>query len=91
MRENTSDSLILLHLNIRSLNKNFDDMYDFVESLTFNPNVISLSETRIKNKPLVNIDLVGYTFMNVSSSTNAGDVAMYIQNGLKFSHEKRFD
>ena len=91
VRENTSDSLTVLHLYIRSLNKNFDDMYDFLESLPFNPCVTCLSETRIKNKPLANRDLAAYTFMIVSSSTNAGGVAVYIQNGLKLSHQKRFD
>ena len=43
------NSLILLHVNVRSLHKNFDHLYDFIASLYFTPHVICVSETRIKN------------------------------------------
>jgi len=41
------DSLTLLHLNIRSLNKTFDEMYDFIQSLPVKRDIIGLSESRI--------------------------------------------
>jgi len=58
-----SNSLILLHLNIRSLLKNFDLLYEFLESLTVSPDIICLTETRIKNCPLININIPNYRFM----------------------------
>ena len=42
-----NDSLSLIHLNIRSLNANFNDLHVFVSQLFFKPDVICLSESRI--------------------------------------------
>ena len=55
-------SLVLLYINIRSLHKNFDNLYDFLVELNFLPDVICLTETRIKLHPLLNISLSNYTF-----------------------------
>ena len=46
-------SLVLLHINIRSLHKNFDNLYDFLVELNFLPDVICLTETGIKLHPLL--------------------------------------
>ena len=46
MKDN--NSLNIIHLNIRSLNKNFDKLYDFLLCLAFTPDVLCLSESRIK-------------------------------------------
>ena len=54
---NNPDSLILMHINIRLLNKNFDEFHDYIKSLSFIPSIICLSESRIKNQQ-VNIDLL---------------------------------
>ena len=45
--QNDSNFMILMHLNIRSLQKNYDDLYDLVAALSFRPNVICPSESRI--------------------------------------------
>jgi len=62
---NIPESLILIHLNTRSLNKNFDELYDFISSLPITPNVICLSEFRIKNQSQRNIDLTGYKIIKI--------------------------
>ena len=67
-------SLVLLHINIRSLHKNFDNLYDFLVELNFLPDVICLTETRIKLHPLLNISLPNYTFFHTDSTSNAGGV-----------------
>ena len=54
---NCNDSLILVHLNIRSLHKNFDKFHEFVSLLPFKPDVMRLSEARI-NQPLKNIQVL---------------------------------
>jgi len=79
----TLDSLTLTHINIRSLKKNFDEMYAMLECLSIYPNIICLSESRIKNKPLINAELSGYNFFNVGSENNVGGVATYVNNNLK--------
>ena len=45
--QNDSSSMILMHLNIRSLQKNYDNLNDLVALLPFRPDVICLSESRI--------------------------------------------
>ena len=37
-----------MHVNIRSLHKNFDLLYEFIQSLQFIPQIICITETRIK-------------------------------------------
>ena len=79
-------SLVLLHINIRSLHKNFDNLYDFLVELNFLPDVICLTETRIKLHPLLNISLPNYTFFHTDSTSNAGGVGIYVLN--KFQVKK---
>ena len=83
-----NNSWSIIHLNIRSLNKNFDKLYDFLLCLPFTPDVLCLSESRIKKQPLVNINLSGYSFVNVDPVGNAGGGAMYGRIDLKITQEQ---
>ena len=76
---NEIDSLILLHLNIRTLNKYFNDLHNLIASLPFKPDVVCLSESRI-DEPFENIEIDGYNFVHVKPKTKgqAGGVAVYI-------------
>ena len=86
---NGNDSLILVHLNIRSLHKNFDDLREFVSLLPFKPDVICLSESR-NNQPLKNIQLQGYNFLNAKHGKKAGGVAVYLSMKFNFTQLKSF-
>ena len=44
------------------------------------PDILCVSETKIKISPLINISLPGYEFFHVDSPTNAGGVVIYISN-----------
>ena len=76
--------MFLMHLNIRSQQKNFDNFYNFLISLPTAPHVISLTETKIKDEPLCNISNPGHIFLHVNSLTNARGVGVYINNKLHF-------
>ena len=65
------------HLNIRSLQKNFDSLQEFLCSLPHLPHIICLSETRLNYLPLTNIELHGYKLLHADSTTRAGGVAIY--------------
>ena len=58
----------------------------FLVELKFLPDVICLTETRIKLYPLLNISPPNYTFFHTDSTTNTGDVAIYVLN--KFQVKK---
>ena len=64
--------------------KIFSWFYEFIDSLNQPPHIICLSETRIKHEPLINIELNNYSFIYANSKTNAGGVAMYIHDSVKF-------
>ena len=50
----------------------------FLVELNFLPDVIRLTETRIRLHPLLNISLPNYTFFHTNSTTNAGGVGIYV-------------
>ena len=77
-------SFILLHLNIRSLHKNFDSFYEFLRTLNFTADIICITETRLKDQPLINIDLPNYTFLHENSVSAVGGVAvgLYVSTRL---------
>ena len=43
-----------------------------------------MTETRIKNQTLSNLDLQNCSFIHVNTTINAGGVAMYISDNLKY-------
>ena len=79
------DSLTIIHFNVRSLQKNFDAFHEFLCNQPCSPDIICVTETKLKNQPLLNIDISGYTFIHIDSPTTAGGVAMYVSNALQFS------
>ena len=88
--QNDSDSMIPMHLNIRSLQINYNDLHNFVASLSFRPGVICLSKSRI-NKPLKSIQLQqSYNFINAKPNKQAGGTAIYVCSELKFSQIDAF-
>ena len=76
--------LFLLHLNIRSFSKNYDNLIEFLTYVSLRPHIISLTETKTKDKPLVNITIPEYTFLHVYSVSNAGSVDVYVSDLLQF-------
>ena len=84
-----NDSLILLHLNITSLHKNYNDSHEFVSTLSIKPDVICLSESRII-QPLKNMQLLGYHLVYTKPDKKAGGTAMYSSFKTKFSQLENF-
>ena len=79
-----SNELFLLHINIRSLQKNFDELVNLISQFTVLPDVICITETRLKNNPLINISIPGYDFVKANTSSFAGGVGMYVSSKLNF-------
>ena len=76
------NSLFILHINIRSIYKNFDALnHEFVQTLNYLPDIICLSETKIKNLPTVSLSLKGYHLIeHADYQTAAGGVEIYISD-----------
>ena len=59
-----------MHFNIRSLQRNFDQMHEFLLKLSVQPDIIALTETKLSdNSVYSNIKLNGYDFLHADSDT----------------------
>ena len=61
----SSNELLFVHVNIRSLNKNFDDLSHCLSQFSVPPNVVT--ETRLKDSSLVSISISGDEFVFANS------------------------
>jgi hypothetical protein len=85
-------SFSALNCNIRSLTANYDNLLHMFSELNFPFSLIGLSEIKFKvdKEPLTNINIQGYSFISQPSLSNAGGVAFYIKNNLKFGIRLEF-
>ena len=75
-------ALSLIHCNVRSLSKNLALLNDLISILSSKPDIIGISETKLNENSVDNIDLLGYNFYQTNSSTNAGGVGIYVSKDL---------
>ena len=85
-----SSSFKVGHINIASLNKNADELYNFLSLLNHTFDVIGITEHKIGNfYPINNFELPGYNFcFNTTQSTHGG-TGFYISS--KFNFKERED
>ena len=82
---NRTNSHFILHVNICLLQAYFDQLLDFLLEFFSLLSIIFISETRINNNPMINIDIPGYYFVHFPSPTKAGGVSAYLSTSLKFT------
>ena len=74
----TSNKLFLLHINIHLYKKNFDHLINFILHFPALPDIICITETRLKNSPLVNTSISEYNFVKANNLSLASGVEMYV-------------
>ena len=79
---NSKQNASIFHANIRSLQKNFDSLLDLFNTFTKYPDIICLTETRLKGSPYINVTLSDYELLYSNSPTNAGGVAIHISKNF---------
>ena len=65
-------------------NKNFDSFYEYFQSFEKTPEIICLSETHIRDKALINLEILSYLFIHSNSVTCAVGVGIYISDKCKY-------
>ena len=80
----------ILHVNIRSLQKHIDHLQELLSNLNFLPDIIAITETRIKDEPVLNMNISDYKFSFVKSFNNAGGIGVYIHNSLNCTVSDKF-
>jgi len=73
----------MFHCNIRSSQKNFALLEDFIYSLDKRPEILAITETRLNANSVCNVDLLNYELYHTDSPTSAGGAAIYITKTLK--------
>ena len=64
----------LLCMNIRSLNANFDKLNELLTNYDILPDIIAISETKLKLSQVYNAKLSGYHFCHKGTTTRWGGV-----------------
>lgn len=89
----TPKALKIFHCNIRSLEKNLNLLNDLLHSFDKVPDVLAVTETRLNNQSVQNIDIPGYNFYHINSLTMAGGVGIYTNTSLRtiYRHDLFFN
>ena len=77
-------------MNIRSLNANFDKLNELLTNYDVLPNIIAMSETKLKLSQVYNAKLSGYHFYHKGTTARWG-VGLFIKKFLSISICKEFD
>ena len=78
--------LFLIHLNLRSLQKNIDKLSDYLAGFKNQPEMAAISEIKYREGCINrNIELEGHIFLHSDSRTQAGSVGIYIKSSLHYS------
>jgi exonuclease III len=72
----------IFHLNIASLQYHFEDLKILLSSLEHDFDIISISETKLKQNspPVIDINIPNYQFEHTPSDANKGGTLLYISN-----------
>jgi len=75
----------MLHITVRSLNKNFSSLHELIQNFPNPPDIIGVLETWITSNLERNISIAGYEFIYQNAKKRAGGVAFYISD--KFNYD----
>ena len=81
-------NLSILHLNVRLVVKNKHVIEELLIELGSCPEILAITETKLNDDKLNYTSISNYSFVCCNSSTNAGGVAFYILNNLKFNRRE---
>ena len=78
-----------MHINIRSLNENFEKFEKLLIQRDKILDIIAITENKLKSNFSIHIE--GYNFIQENSNTNAGGVEMFIIDTINYNVFHHFD
>ena len=78
-------------MNIRSSNANFEKLNELLTNYNVFPDIIAMSEIKLKLSQVYNAKLRGYHFYHKGKTTSWGGVGLFIKESLSISICKKFD
>ena len=93
LQDFNDSSFSVIHCNVRSLQKNFDNLHQMLSELSLKFQLIAVSETKLyhqhegksKTKTKTKTSIPGYKFKSQPSLSQAGGVGFYINENLSFT------
>ena len=80
----------LLHLNIRSLQRNINNLTNLLSSLEINFSIVGISETWLSDS-FRSVDIDGFRFVHkYRQSRPGGGVGLYVSNDIEFKEREDF-
>ena len=67
--KSSQNDLSILHFNARSLKKNKEKIEELLNEIGYLPDIIAISESKIKTNTVDNISLAQYSFLHKDSNT----------------------
>ena len=84
-------NLKLLQVNIRSINAGLDKLNDLLALTKLSPDIILVSEAKLKTSENLNNFLKGYKFMHKGTCTNWGGVGVFAKENISIKVCHEFD
>jgi len=84
LRTKTEQDLFLFHVNIRSVIKNEDELIEIISAMRFPPEIIAITETKLRANRVFHSKLKGYICIRADSLTRAGGVVFLIKSTLNY-------
>ena len=78
-----NECIVIVHVNIVSLDKHFNDLQLFLDRFSNKVEVLCISETRLTPRNMNYCNLPGYTLYHYNSDTHAGGFAICVSNDIK--------
>ena len=80
----------VIYLNIRSINKNLDELQALLLKYDVLPDVISISETWLSNTSYFKPDIPGYHYINGQLNRKVGGVGFFVKEHIKYKIIQKF-
>ena len=90
--QNLENDLKIINLNVRGLDRNYDNMINFLATIETKFHIIIVTECHIQAANLYNFDmhnkfsLTGYNLFYIKSKAKYGGVVVYVHNSLNASY-----
>ena len=75
----TSKCLSMFHCNIRSLPKHLSSLNEFLHSVNRKPDILAITETRLSNRTVTNIDILNYDFFHTNPLKQASGSGLCLE------------
>ena len=78
-----NECIVIVHINIVSLDKHFNDLPLFLNRFSYKVEVLCIGETRLTPRNIKYRNLLGCTLYHYNSDIHAGGSAIYVSNDIK--------